>query len=1199
MTNKFTSPPPDELTRAKLEVLLQTANRLYQEGGVGLKEDILDAYNEALSIFFDSFNNSILGVTYPVQAGLPADPVDYNVFSRAILYDLQILFSEIGAVDRLISTNFNTITALRDRLLAQSRRIASKTADYLLYADPNLGDGFFFGDSFNSARYLDLESDLVDDELCYLNQEEGVILLPLDGAPERVRISRYILNSPSNGELGNNHQLYVEPHNSLQALGDGEPDTWVEYERVTTGHSSTPLILDLTIVLSEPKIINHIHIVPVQFGTPSPVKITKLETSIDGKEFSSIKEEVPISDFFSEEEDETFELSGKTSKYSGEGYYSFLPRRTQYVHIVLEQRTPYAIDTTNGTRLRYAIGLKDINIYGRKFKPTGSIVSRRIAVNGDVTKVALWASENPIEISALADIRHDISYDDGATWLPIQPQNRDYVAYPEVLNFNNAENNSVATSGEINSIRHKIVIHRDADAFSGNVTLKKEKQSTIDLVPVTGLSPFNLTLQNEPISDTVHISIPVYGSFSCPRSRSSLSAQELSPPMDLDFIETVLSNTTIESVRFKLPYVNIEDLAHKVRVFVDGAQWSYSSITAASLASLTTNSRVYFLNQGGRELQFVYIDDEGNKYGKMPGGGAKIQICLDGDNPPLVRTDAGYTLQLIGSSDGFKKYVSIVTAMSLDDSFAMSEAVTGTVIAPGSSNKRSSSGSIETCVIPPTKYVINLNADTNQTWEKHENEVVRGVGGGTHTIMPILQIHKPDLSAHSETSWGTIPPVYDPDPDTFRIEEYLPTDPSSIIGEDSPSFDRYRQYSNKYKDSQGVTHTDTEAREDGYVAYVDGHSEFYSGEQKMGNRWTFDPYSGILYLSMSSRGDHRIVFKYHRRRFKTLIEEDWDYYRDPVTNKIDTSRIVLKPSAVRQFEVVRSLEEGTTSQELVYQTLQRHDWWTQRVVKGSIKLSSGILRGSSNIIIPPVEVKFVDGYSELQNAVNTNQMIMAETGYGLHTFSLDQIDATHVLSGDLTFNPVIEYPDPVRNSQFTAQVTDESEVSSAVGNWWVDSDATSSLYGKVVVNTGPSSDLRTHTVKYRVEDTTNGIDKKGLYSVDYNKGTIYFASPVSTGTRVTFNVTMYSAFYNFSEIVEEQNIKTIEEKAKRIELEVNYAEKFLKDVSPQYPRPRFVKVGYDFYLKSTESLKDLEPFFSPICKDIAVRAITKDLLGKL
>jgi len=1132
MTNKFTSPPPTDWVVAKLQVLLDYTNRLYQEGGLSLKEDIIDAYTEAMGLFVDSIDKSIVGVVYPIQAGMPADPVDYNVFSRAILQDLQVLFSQTKVTDSLVSANFNNIIALRDKVLSISRRITSKTADYLLYADPSLGEGFFFGERFNSARHIDIGSSLVEDEECLLNQEEGVVLLPLDGNPERHSVAKYTLNDSSNGELGNNHEAFAEPHSTLEALGDGEPDTWVEYERVTQFASSRPLVLDMTLTLGKESIVNHIHVLPVQFGTPTPPKILTLETSSDGKDYRSVKDEIPISDFFSEEEDDVFELSGKTSKYSGEGYFSFLPRRAKFVHIVIQQGSAYAIRTNTGEKLRYAIGLKDINIYGRKFKPKGSLVSKAISVNGDATKMSLWASENPTEKSVLADIRHDLSPDDGGSWYSVQPQGRDYVTYPEILNFNNSESDSISTGGEIPSVRHKIIMNRDADKFTGNVVLEQEKKSTVDLVPTTGLSPFLLELQNEPIPETVNASIPVYGSWSCPRERETAGLQSVSPPMDLDFIEAEINSATTDTIRIKLPYKNIPNLPHRLRVFVDGSQWSYSSTKDSDLSSLDEESRVYFLDRGGQILKFVHLFDS-VKYGKLPGSGAKVQVCLDGDNPPMRVLDAGPTLMLSGSSDGFKKNVSIVTPRKLE---SLQE------------DTEEPLGSVETFVVPggDGHKAISLNAG-NQTEEEESASAI---------------------------STGTIPPVYDTSEDSFWMTEYSA---SNTTLELSPTHEDRAFYSDS-----------SEVREDGYVPFVDGYTEFLFEGSYHKNRWTFDPYSGVLYIGGGHRGNHSVRFTYYRRKLKVLSEEDWDYYRSPISGKEDTSRIVLKPSSVYQFEKTVSLSEDDRSASLTDNLFDRHDWWKQKIVRGSIKLSEGILLDDEDKPIAPVEVNFVDGETELTNTTWVSQAISAESGT-LHSFQLDRIDSEHPLAGAPVFEVATEYPDAVQSNQFVSQVESPGDISSS-GDWCVASN------GTVTIKTA-SSGLIKHKVRYSFEDLNNGIDKRGLFSVDYENNNIHFGSGVAADNNVTFNVTMYSAFYNMSEVIRDDDIEEIDSDNNTIELKTEYAEKFLREPSPQNPAPRYVRVGYSYYEKSTESLKDLEPYFSPICKDIAIRAITKAMMG--
>lgn len=1211
MTNKFTSPPPDQLINSKLRVLLDAVNDAYQQDGVVLDDELLDLYDEAIQLFIDSIDGSITGVTYPIIPGAPSDPVDYNVFTEAISRDLRAMFYEVGSVDRLVGTNFNTAVALREQILAIARRVSLKTADYLLYSDPSLGNGFFFGDSFNSSTYVDVGSDLADTEECLLAQDEGIVALPLDGAPERLNISKFIINDSSNGTVGNNQQLNVLPHDDMNALGDGEPDTWVEYERVTTSVASSPLVLDLVVVLDEPAIVNHIHINPVFFGTPTPVKITVMETSLDGKEYLSVKDEVPIADFLSEEEDDVFVLSGRSSKYYGEAKFSFLPRRTKFVHLVLEQHSPYSIDTNNGTRLRYAIGLRDLNIYSRRFKKEGTLVSTPVSVGGDATKIAMWASENPTDQSTLAEVKHEVSVDDGASWLSIQPQGRDEVLYPEVVNVNNAESDSVQTGGEVLSVRHKIIMSRDPDAFSGDVTLKSEKLSAVDISPIPGFSPFTVELQQAPIAETVNVYLPTLGSLSCPRANRG-DVTSLSPPMDLDFVEFRIENSSTGTARFPLPWHNVKYLTEKIRVFVNGEQWEYRSQTSADLALLDDEDRVYFLNKGGREIQFGVISGS-TQYGMLPGAGSKVQVCLDGDNPAMTRTDAGFTLNLLGESDGIKDNMSIATPSGL-----------------ATEDGDSVNGEWDEVDIPPAVKTFNLNKSEGETHkpvgagsqeEKTDNVVKSSFfvtvpdavvqQAGTLRAVPSLleDTTDKDVPVAAAESLGVIPPVFDPVYNTgFQLLEYEPNSTELM-----PTSDLYRSFHNNengvYVDEFGASlPVDTGCQPDGYVPFVDGQSEFYEGapgdpsSTYRKNRWTFDAETGILYFANSvyMRDSHRVVFRFKRRKFETLDSSDWDYYKNSITGKIDTSRVVLKPSAVRQFPVAIEVDADVSSAKLVggsdsnvdetihIQLDKSYSWWRQKIVKGSVKLDTVGLIAEA---VQPIEVPFVDGKSELQNAVSAKYLVSSDSiaTTSIRTFTIPGIDADHPLLEDVVFDPVITYPDPIQASQFVTRVHTALTVASSVGEYYID-DATGAV--QVMIN-GP---LITHTAMYKYEDLTSGIDKRGLYSVDYEEGIIYFGVPVVGGS-VSFNVTMYSCFYNMGEIVSDGNIKEINEAGQTVEMRPEYGIRFLADSTSGKPVPRYVRIAYDYYNKTTESLKDLEPFFSPVCKDVALRVVTKDMIG--
>lgn len=1205
MTNRFTSPPPDELIEARLQVLLDETNRLYQEGGVVIQEDILDSYNEAMATFFSSLENSILGVSFPIKKGMPADPVDYNVFTSAIRKDLEALFLEASAADRLISSNFNSLVSLRDQILSMSRRIALKTADYLLYADPSLGEGFFFGDSFNSSRYLDIGSSLVETKECFLSQEEGVILLPLSETPERAEIAKYIINENSNGFSGNNQQLNSSPHNDINSLGDGEPDTWFEYERVTASPSTSPLRLDLTLFLSEPKIINMIHLDPIQFGTPTPVKIIALETSKDGKEYISVKEEIPIADFISQEEDDVFVLSGKSGKYSGEAYFSFLPRRCQYGHIVLEQSTPYSIDTNSGTRLRYAIGIKDINIYSRKFEPEGSIVSTPVDVGGDATKISMWASENPAEESTLADVTHQISYDDGATWVDIQPQGRSGIEIPEVVNLNNVETDSIDTGGEVNKIRHKITMNRDSAAFTGNITLQQKKIETLEVVDIPSRSPFQIDVQNEPIPDTVHINISTGGSYSSPTPRTD---SKTSPPMELDMVTYRLEDVSVGTVRFKLPWKDIKNLEHKIRVYVAGEQWAYSGKDAQSLSNLTakddpttSTDRVYFLNNNGRELQFVYIDSSDDNYGKLPGAGARIQVCLDGDNPRVIKTDMGYALQLSNTSDGVKDLVKLLTPIDyFEPDFESS-----TILYKERLSKEVSTSVSEKSVDSTVKGLFQGEARSDTSVEsagkRGYSPSGQKYGYVSSTAQRLRGLMPKGITAGLAYMSGKIPEVVDieNDPTKWTIREYDSSGDEILLGDS----DRHT--------GRAAGDTDVRVSENGYIEFIDGQTEFYdTSGVYWPTRWTFDFNTGNVYFaSPSTQTPYRMTLEYEANRFYNVVSDFWEYYRDPISGKIDTSKILLTQDALRIWKEKKTFTTSQTGRsfKLTVTSDKGFSYWNQRIVEGSVVLSKDIL----GVGVKPIEVPYIDGATELSNKAEssykidlTDTSVVDSSSSPLYTIDLAAAVGVAANSKEIdvpVFNPVSNYPTAMQPSQFTTRVYSAAEVDEN-GYWYIELDKTDADYGKITVQV--DTGLVEHYINFKYEDKLSGLAKEQLFSVDYENGSIHFATSMTTDSTVTikeieFDVTMYSAFYNIGNVISSSYIKEVNEAGKYIELDPIYASSLHTGKEFGAESLGSAKVRYAYYEKSTESLGDLEPYFSPICKDVAIRVITKEMIGRL
>jgi len=1237
MLNKHLTKPPSDILLARLKSLFEDVNSAYQSGTMVLESDILNAYHQALNTFYKSLDSSVTSAVNGIYPGAPADPIEFNEFTSAIQKDLKAIFAELGALDRLVSSSFNSIISERNQALETSKRVSNKLGDYLLYSDPKLGAGYFFGDSFNTSNRVDVGSALVGTDECYLSTNEGIVLLPLDGEPERPNIKSFIINAPSNGTKGNNHQINFYGHDQLETIGDNEPDTWFEYEKVTSNESEVPLVLDLTISLEETSVVNHININPINFGTPTPIKVSVIETSKDGIEYLSIKDEIPISDFLSEDEDDVFELSSSAAKSSGQGFYSFLPRKAQYVHIVLEQHTPYSIETVNGLRLRYAIGIRDINILSRRFKTEGTLVSTRFSIDENAKKVSLWASENPVDVSELADITHFLSHDDGATWLPIQPQQRAGNLVPEIVNFNNIASDAVSTENAVDTFRHKIYMLRDPNAFTGDTVIKSERIQKLDVVTSPSGGQASIDLTQTPIKETVRVLMPYMGSFSCPRPRQGPTVVDQSPTMDLDFIKfnvdvdasqtikTEVSDgeggTTTEisdkgTVRYKLPFRNIPDLKDKIRVFFNGAQIEYLakdedlfSSPPTSHSSIDEYSKVYYLNRDGLELQFGHVDSTGTQRGFIPKAGSRIEICLDGDNPSISLTDRGYVINLMAPSDGDKESISIVALKHLSED----EAETYEIEVPPGATK----------FIPPQLVSANIKIDSVKEHINNKSFTELHNIGSSKTSSPNKE---PDVKFRNKNISSKVSSAKDLKYSTLkerlnaykeleaRLGEdsqekefsYGPTGTSFISGQEGslpPVFlegiDNF--YIKEFDTGTGDVITGVSRQFTDKKPFVDGDSELRdtSGD-KVSSRYTFNPQTGTVYLGSEPSAGRRTVLYCKKVDTKVIPQEFWKFDRNVATNRIDSQKIILDPSVVftvKQITEYSLSENQDVSVQLISGNTSAHSWFNKRIVVGTVKPSLSLF----NEGVDPVEVPFIDGVTELSSIVNVKNENITLTSIGGNEYqaTLSELTSSYPnrsLIGSPSFSAVrsdVSGSSPTNAFNIDGQIS-PSESFSLDGQWKVSESG-----GDIVITLFSLSAPGSHTVSYRYDDSDSGVDTDGLYSVDYKNGAIYFSNPIPASGSVEYEVSLYSVFYNMARPVSDLNIEEINTENNTITFSSAFGMKFLKQDLAEDSRPQYMKILYDYYKKSTESLADLEPYFSPICKDIAFRAVTSNLLEEL
>jgi hypothetical protein len=1192
MTNKHLTQSPSGVLKARLEVLLEDTNNLYRSGQHVLEEDLVSTYNKALDTFLFSIHDSILGQASKIKKGMPADPFYYNSFTTAIGQDLDVLFGETLALNNMIVSGFNSIISEQEEIKQTSKRISNKIGDYLLFADPSLGAGFFFGDSFNSAERIELKSSLIEGEECYLGKEEGAVFLPLDGEPDRPKVKNIIVNSISNGTPGNSFQIDAVNKTEIEAITDNEPNTWFEYEKVTAYESAIPLVLDLTLVLQDVSVINHIHINPINFGTPSPITIVSLETSLNGKEYRSVLDDIPTKEYIKEDREEAFSLSPATSKFAGQGFYSFLPRKAQYVHVTFAQRDPSSIQTVNGERLRYAIGLRDINILGRKFKKEGSIVSTPFSSKLDLRKVSIWTAELPVSTSGadqantLTSIKYALSENDGAVWREIQPTSKDNLNVAEVINYNNISTGSIDTEEPVLSLRHKISMKRNKEAFQGEVVVKREKLSYSEVLSLPAGNP-ELILSNKPISESVRILLPFFGSYSCPLPRTGF--KNLSAPMDLDFLEFKVDVSPVDSLRFDLPALDIENIKEHIRILVNGELWEYCEKEDVDTGKDTSyesghvgiddESKIYFLNKNGRELQFGYNIEEENdedwvkvRKGALPPGGARVQICLDGDNPRLELTDKGYILNLSSYSDGFKENCSLVSVNALSKgesiykSFACSQGQDRFVLPVADVGSRVSTETQEDVLLSAldSREVVQFKGDKN----------------------------------------GLTLPVIDPDMDSWSIDETINTD---VTHWDVKSF--------KYK--VPFENGKTEFERD--IPITPEVPDYINNPVEKNKRYTLDPSTGVLYLAQKIPEYHSVTFKYKVLDHTVIPESGWSFYRTEVTNRIDTKKIILDPQYVKTIK--RKLEVDVSDSRIKNIDLigditdnnedlqpKTHGWKKQRLVKGTIVLSDKLFESGVKI----TEVPFENGLNELYDVVTVeDETVQAvEVGSGLWSFTLNQISNNNKLFSPPRFASVRSLSNPITaSSQFKLQAlsfdtiglkpegNEEPNTVDADYNWAYEIDSTGVCTVKVKIDA--SDTLGNHEAQYVYTVDDPGVDTSGLYSVDYEHGVVHFANDIVNNGIVEYEVSTYSAFYNIASLIKDSDVVEVNEETKEIIVTDSLAMKFLKQSSVLKARPSYLRVIYDYYRNITESLADLEPYYSPVCKDIAIRGVTADLLEEL
>jgi hypothetical protein len=652
--NKFTRAIESTLLKNKIDLLAKKLRASQADKNAStLEQQIAEATN-LLSSFYRGLGQPIFNPS-EIQPGSLPNLDEYNRGVEGLSDDLSIIFNELENIEGLVLQNFNYFISESNRLNRKTKSISSKLGDYVLYAGSTLKDTLFFTDSFNNLNNIETDPAFLRGDQCEINQAEGILTLPITpDSHSSIKITTLpTINSNSNGVAGNNQEVGALQNSDLKKILDNNPDTWFEYERVVEPHKDdgTPLILDLRLDLGSDQIVNFVRINPNNFGTKTQVEILDVSTSLDGASFISIKDEIPVPGFSTIDEPNIFTLAPSTSKYAGQGVFTFTPRTARYLHLTLRQSTPYLINTLLGPRDRYAIGIRDIELQAQRYKDTGEVVSREFVSSDEIRKVLLLSSQSPSEESELVSISHQVSPDNGNTWIDIRPKEftglTDTVnQVPEVITFNTGLDGATTTNSPVLRVRYKATLKRNTAAFtSGAPGLKQITRQTTELHQLPATTPFSIQLDRAPVPESVQVVDPQFGSRGLDDYRYSIAlGGQTAQNYYLPWKDIPLNKSkTLSGGQWLITETN------SAKVYVNGEQW-----TAANLSTAVANDKVYSIDYNRGILRF----GDGRR-GRAPEQGAIISLSFTPERILTVPSQDGHIAKLSFPTNGDQRAMTI------------------------------------------------------------------------------------------------------------------------------------------------------------------------------------------------------------------------------------------------------------------------------------------------------------------------------------------------------------------------------------------------------------------------------------------------------------------------------------------------------------------------------------------------------------
>src|SRR3990167_10016462 len=277
MSNIHTDQLPDGILDGRLRALGSLLEEKRQAGSIQTSQEFFEEAFGLISSFYRDMGEPNLSDPVLTQKGFSPDTRDFKSNFQKLRTDLLLLFSEMENIEGLSIDSFNYMQTEINRLSGKLKILDSLVGALSLYSSDPLRTLIYFSDSFNDLSLIDSNSSLLSANQCEIDTTEGIVTLPVDqGASKVIKISsgRVVVSSQSPGaSLGNKHEKNLRYSkrmtHDLASAFDGNSDTWFEFEKSRQDTSTESLVLDLTVALDQPEIVNYIRVNPNNFGTRS------------------------------------------------------------------------------------------------------------------------------------------------------------------------------------------------------------------------------------------------------------------------------------------------------------------------------------------------------------------------------------------------------------------------------------------------------------------------------------------------------------------------------------------------------------------------------------------------------------------------------------------------------------------------------------------------------------------------------------------------------------------------------------------------------------------------------------------------------------------------------------------------------------------------------------------------------------------